>query len=64
MIKNSDIIIKLSKNISSINSDQDASKLVKEIDKHVQQAYSEFYKYREQKSVYKPLNDNKRGHCC
>ena len=64
MIKNSDIIIKLSKNISSINSDQDASKLVKEIDKHVQQAYSELYKYREQKSVYKPLNDNKRGHCC
>jgi hypothetical protein len=64
MIKNSDIIIKLSKNISSINSDQDASKLVKEIDKHVQQAYSEFYKYREQKSVYKSLNDNKRGHCC
>jgi hypothetical protein len=64
MIKNSDIIIKLSKNISSINSDQDASKLVKEIDKHVQQAYSELYKYREQKSVYKPLNNNKRVHCC
>jgi len=64
MIKNSDIITKLSKNISSINSDQDASKIVKEIDKHVQEAYSELYKYREQKSVYKPLNDNKRGHCC
>ena len=64
MIKNSDIITKLSKNISCINSDQDANKIVKDIDKHVQEAYSELYKYREQKSVYKPLNDNKRGHCC
>ena len=64
MIKNSDIITKLSKNISCINSDQDANKIVKDIDKHVQEADSELYKYREQKSVYKPLNDNKRGHCC
>lgn len=64
IIENLAIITKLCKNISSINPDQDASKLVKDIDKHVQEAYSQLYKYIEQKSVYKPLNDNKRGHCC
>jgi len=60
-----DIIInKLIESIKSIDSSQQIPHLVKDIDKHVQDAYSELYKYKEQKSVYKPLNDNKRGHCC
>jgi len=60
-----DIIInKLIESIKSIDPSQQIPHLVKDIDKHVQDAYSELYKYKEQKSVYKPLNDNKRGHCC
>ena len=50
--------------IKTVDSNKSIPYLVKDIDKHVQQAYAELYKYREQKSVYKPLNDNKRGHCC
>ena len=58
------IINNLIKSIKLIDSNKSIPYLVKDIDKHVQEAYSELYKYREQKSVYKPLNDNKRGHCC
>ena len=64
MTENLVILQNLSKQLTSINPNQDASKLVKEIDKHVQKAYSELYKYREQKSVYKPFNGDKTGHCC
>ncbi len=60
-----DIIInKLIESIKSVDSSQQIPYLVKNLDKHVQNAYAELYKYREQKVVYKPLNDNKRGHCC
>jgi capsule polysaccharide export protein KpsE/RkpR len=60
-----DIIInKLIESIKSVDSSQQIPYLVKNLDKHVQEAYAQLYKYREQKSVYKPLNDNKRGHCC
>lgn len=64
-MQEADIIInKLIESIKSVDSSQQIPYLVKNLDKHVQEAYSELYKYREQKSVYKPLNDNKRGHCC
>jgi hypothetical protein len=60
-----DIIInKLIESIKIVDSSKDIPYLVKDLDKHVQQAYSELYKYRELKLVYTPLNDNKRGHCC
>jgi hypothetical protein len=58
------IISKLIKSIKTVDSNKAIPHLVKDLDKHVQQAYSELYKYREQKSVCKSLNDNKRGHCC
>ena len=60
-----DIILnKLIEGIKSVDSNKAIPYLVKDLDKYVQEAYSELYKYREQKSVYKPLNDNQRGHCC
>jgi len=58
------IINNLIESIKLVNSNKSIPYLVKDIDKHVQEAYFELYKYREQKLVYKPLNDNKRGHCC
>lgn len=58
------ILKKLIKSIQTVDTNKNIPYLVKDIDKHVQEAYSELYKHREQKSVYKPLNDNKRGHCC
>jgi hypothetical protein len=58
------ILSKLIESIKIVDSNKSIPYLVKDIDKHVQQAYAELYKYREQKSVYKPLNDTKRGHCC
>ena len=60
-----DIIInKLIESIKIVDSSKDISYLVKDLDKYVQQAYSELYKYRKLNIVYNPLNDNKRGHCC
>ncbi len=60
-----DIIInKLIESIKTVDSNKAIPYLVKDLDKHVQEAYAELYKCREQKLVYKPLNDNKRGHCC
>ena len=58
------IIFKLTESIKTIDSNKPVPYIVKDIDKFVQEAYSELYNYRQQKSVYKPLNDNKRGHCC
>jgi len=58
------ILYKLIESIKTVDSNKSIPYLVKDIDKHVQEAYSELYKHREQKSVYKPLNDTKRGHCC
>jgi putative methionine-R-sulfoxide reductase with GAF domain len=64
MTENLVILQNLSKQLTSINPNQDASKLVKEIDKHVQKAYGDIYKIREDKLVYKPFNGDKTGHCC
>ena len=58
------IINKLIESIKSVDLSKSVPYLVKDLDKHVQEAYAQLYKYREQKLVYKPLNDNKRGHCC
>ena len=60
-----DIILnKLIESIKTIDSSKDIPYLIKDLDKHVQEAYLQLYKYRELKTVYNPLNDNKRGHCC
>lgn len=60
-----DIIInKLIESIKTVDSNKAIPYLLKDLDKHVQEAYAELYKHREQKLVCKPLNDNKRGHCC
>ena len=58
------IISKLIESIKTVDTNKSIAYLVKDLDKHVQEAYSELYKYRERNTVYKPLNDNKRGHCC
>ena len=58
------IINNLIESIKLVDSSKSIPYLVKDIDKHVQEAYAQLYDYRAQKSVYKPLNDNKRGHCC
>jgi capsule polysaccharide export protein KpsE/RkpR len=58
------ILNKLIESIKTVDSNKSIPYLVKDIDKHVQEAYSQLYKYRESKSVYKPLNEDKRGHCC
>jgi hypothetical protein len=58
------IISKLIESIKTVDSNKSIPHLVKDLDKHVQQAYSELYKYRELKLVYKTVNDDKRGHCC
>lgn len=60
-----DIIInKLIESIKTVDSNKAIPYLVKDLDKHVQEAYAELYKYRELKLVYKSVNDDKRGHCC
>lgn len=61
---NSEVLDELIKNILTINSDNDASKIVKQIDKFAYEAYSKLYKIREEKQVYKLLGSEKRGHCC
>jgi hypothetical protein len=58
------ILNKLIESIKTINSSKDIPYLIKDLDKYVQEAYSELYKYRELKLVYKSVNDDKRGHCC
>ena len=58
------IISKLIESIKTVDSNKAIPHLVKDLDKHVQQAYSELYKHRELKLVYKTVNDDKRGHCC
>ena len=64
MQKINTILNNLIESIKSVDSSKDVPYLVKDIDKHVQETYLQLYKHREQKLVYKPLNDNKRGHCC
>jgi hypothetical protein len=58
------IISKLIESIKTVDSKKEIPYIIKDIDKHVQQAYSELYKYRENKSVYKSFNGDKKGHCC
>jgi uncharacterized protein (UPF0147 family) len=64
MQDNQYIIEKLISSLRTVDYDKKVPYIVKDIDKHVQEAYSQLYKHREEKQVYKPLNDNKRGHCC
>jgi len=60
-----DIIINnLIESIKSVDSSKSIPYLVKDLDKHVQEAYAQLYDYRAQKSVYKPLVYDKKGHCC
>jgi hypothetical protein len=58
------ILNKLIESIKTVDSNKAIPYLVKDLDKHVQEAYAELYKYRELKLVYKTVNDDKRGHCC
>ena len=60
-----EIILKeLIEKLKTVDVNKTAPYLVKEIDKHVQEAYSQIYKAREQKTVYNPLVYDKKGHCC
>ena len=61
---NAEVLTDLANSIFAIEANQDAGKIVKEIDKLVYNAYARFYKIREEKQVYKPLGNDKRGHCC
>jgi len=58
------ILNSLIEKLKTVDKNKTAPYLVKEIDKHVQEAYSEIYKKREQKLVYTPPNGDKKGHCC
>lgn len=61
---NDEVLFNLADKIKSINADQDAGKIVKQIDKLVYEAYTRFYKIKEEKQVYKSIGNDKRGHCC
>ena len=58
------ILNKLIESIKTIDSSKDVPYLIKDLDKHVQEACLQLYRRRDLKPVYNPLNDNKRGHCC
>ena len=58
------ILNNLIEKLKTVDANKTAPYLVKEIDKHVQEAYAEIYKAREQKLVYTPLVYDKKGHCC
>ena len=58
------ILNNLIEKLKTVDVNKTAPYLVKEIDKHVQEAYTEIYKAREQKIVYTPLVYDKKGHCC
>lgn len=64
MQKNEIILKELIKKLKTVDTNKTAPYLVKEIDKHIQEACSQIYKAREQKTVYNPLVYDKRGHCC
>jgi len=61
---NSLVLTELANAIFAIEANQDASKIVKEIDKLAYEAYARLYKIREEKQVYKSIWNDKRGHCC
>ena len=58
------ILNNLIEKLKTVDTNKTAPYLVKEIDKYVQEAYSQIYKAREQKTVYNPLVYDKKGHCC
>jgi hypothetical protein len=58
------ILNNLIEKLKIVDLNKTAPYLVKEIDKHVQEAFAEIYKSREQKIVYNPLVYDKKGHCC
>jgi hypothetical protein len=58
------ILSKLIESIKAVDSSKDIPYLIKDLDKHVQEAYLQLYRHRELKTMCNPLNDNKRGHCC
>lgn len=58
------ILDNLIEKLKTVDINKTAPYLVKEIDKHVQEAFAEIYKAREQKIVYNPLVYDKKGHCC
>jgi len=64
MQENQIILNSLIEKLKTIDANKAAPYLVKEIDNHVQEAYSQIYKKREQKLVYTPPNGDKKGHCC
>jgi putative methionine-R-sulfoxide reductase with GAF domain len=57
-------LLNLIEKLKTVDTNKTAPYLVKEIDKHVQEAYANIYKIRETKLVYKPFNGDKTGHCC
>jgi hypothetical protein len=61
---NAGVLTELANAIFAIEANQDAGKIVKEIDKLVYEAYAKFYKIREEKQVYRSIGNDKRGHCC
>ena len=64
MQKHEIILNDLIEKLKTVDTNKAAPYLVKEIDKHVQEAYSQIYKAREQKTVYNSLVYDKKGHCC
>jgi len=64
MQENEIILKELIEKLKTVDANKAAPYLVKEIDKYVQEAYSQIYKAREQKLVYNFLVYDKKGHCC
>jgi len=57
------ILKNLIESIQTVDSNKNIPYLVKDIDKHVQEAYSQLYKAREQKLLDTSLVYDKKGHC-
>jgi len=63
MQENEIILKKLIEKLKTVDTNKAAPYLVKEIDKHVREAYSQIYKAREQKLLNTSLVYDKKGHC-
>ena len=64
MQENQIILNSLIEKLKTIDVNNTAPYLVKEIDSLLQEAYLNIYKARELKTVYNSLVYDKKGHCC
>lgn len=63
MEKQKHILLEFSNKISEIDPNQSHNKIIKELDKAVQQCYLDLYKLNDIK-CNKEIDQKKNGHCC